>query len=247
MKKALFLLFPILLSLSSCEKEEKVTTYSDALSMLKKIDREINYTPLTNIPKSYTLKETFSSYQDENRLIEDVTIDREIDQNSHYSFVRIKGRYGDKLYFRENWTYITKDNNVTCNYLNYEENGKLINKRYREETERNLESWEKFASSDMEEMQRLYAQMAKEFYVSISSMENDITYGEYSSDSVGSLKMTVSNDKEAYSCEFQNYWFTSGYQENKEKETFYGANVSWNRCDISMPNLDFYPLSEKIS
>ena len=247
MKKSVFLLIPILLSLSSCKEKEKEIAYSDALSMLKKIDREINYTPLTNIPKSYTLKETFSSYQDGERLIQDVTIDREIDQNNHYSFVRIKGKYGDKIYFRENWTYVSKENNVTCNYLNFEENGKLINKRYREETERNLESWEKFASSDMEEMQRLYAQMAKEFYVSISSMEGKINYGEYSSDSIGSLKIEVSNDQESYSCEFDNYWFRNGYRENKEKETFYGANVSWNRCDISIPNLDFYPLSEKIS
>ena len=92
MKKCVFLLFPLLASLSSCQKEEKETTYDEALSMLKKIDREINYTPLTNIPKSYTLKETLSSYQDDDKLIQDVTIDREIDQNSHYSFVRIKGK-----------------------------------------------------------------------------------------------------------------------------------------------------------
>ena len=179
MKKSVFLLFPLLVSLSSCQKEEKETTYDEALSMLKKIDREINYTPLTNIPKSYTLKETLSSYQDEDKLIQDVTIDREIDQNSHYSFVRIKGKYGAKLYFRENCTYVSHDKNVTCNYLNYEEDGKLINKRYREETKRNLKSWENFASKDIEEMQRLYAQMAKEFYVSITSMNEEITSGEY--------------------------------------------------------------------
>ncbi|HBM99900.1 MAG TPA: hypothetical protein DD384_01490, partial [Firmicutes bacterium] len=219
MKKRLFLLIPSLLALSSCQKEEKETTYKEALSMLKKIDREINYTPLTNIPKSYTLKETVSSYQDEDKVIQDVTIDREIDQNSHYSFVRIKGKYGNKLYFHENWTYVNKDKNVTCNYLNYEEDGKLVNKRYREESKRNLKSWETFASKDIKEMQRLYAQMAKEFYVSISSMDGEIVSGEYYSDSVGSLKISVSNEKESYSCEFQNYWFTSGYSENKEKGT----------------------------
>ncbi|HBE98925.1 MAG TPA: hypothetical protein DDW18_02665 [Firmicutes bacterium] len=34
MKKRLFLLIPSLLALSSCQKEEKETTYKEALSML---------------------------------------------------------------------------------------------------------------------------------------------------------------------------------------------------------------------
>ena len=54
MKKSVFLLFPLLMSLSSCQKEEKETTYDEALSMLKKIDREIN-TPLLRIFQRATL------------------------------------------------------------------------------------------------------------------------------------------------------------------------------------------------
>lgn len=243
MKKSLvaFPLFLVSVSLFSCSKKENNIVFNDALAILKRIDRQINYTPITNIPHSYILKEQFSSYDDEDKKLSDVSIDREINQDDYYSFVRIVGKYNNQTYIKENWTYVTDKKNVACTYINYRENGKLICKRYRKESERSLENWTSFAQKDINEKQRLYAQMAKVFYNYLSSMEeskSDIC----SSSSEGSVKIEASDSKNKYSCEFQDYWFVSGKQENIEDNTLYGADVSWNKCDISLPNLDFYPL-----
>ena len=243
MKKNVLLFSLIILgvSLSSCSKENNAVSFDDALAILKKIDRQINYTPITNIPHSYILKEELSSYTDEGKELKDVTIDREINQDDYYSFVRIKGTYNKNVYIRENWTYVTDKKNVACNYVNYQEDGKLISKRYREESERSLENWTSFAQNDITEKQRLYAQMAKKFYTYLSSMEGEIN-DICSSSSEGSVNVSASNSKEKYTCEFQDYWFVFGKQENLTDSTFYSATVSWNKCDISLPNLNFYPL-----
>ncbi len=215
--------------------------------MLKKIDMEINYTPVTNIPKSYILGEETNSYNDGDREIENASVDREIDQNNHYSFLRVKGTYQGKPYIHENWTYVARKSNVSCDYYNFIEDGKLVNKRYRQETEQSFESWDKVAESDIEEMQRLYARMAKDYYTKLLEMENDVNEGEYRSDAAGSLYVYASNDENVYSCEFESYWFKSGYHLNRLENTYYKASVSWNKCEISAPNLDYYPLLEKIS
>ncbi len=235
------------LAFSSCSNSKKEITYTEALSILKKIDMEINYTPVTNIPKSYILSEKTNSYKDGNKIIENAVIDREIDQNNHYSFLRIKGTYEGRDYIHENWTYVARKNNVSCDYYNFVENGKISNTRYRQESEQSYESWDSVAKSDIVEMQRLYARMAKEYYIHFSELEENAEKSEFYSDAVGSLYAYISSDTETYSCEFDNYWFKSGTHKNFSEDTYYEASVSWNKCEISAPNLDFYPLLEKIS
>ncbi len=243
MKKnvVIFSLFLISTSLGSCSNSSGSISFNDALSILKKIDREINYTPITNIPRSYILKEESSSYVDLEKEIINAKIDRQLNQDDHYSFFRIKGTYNSRTYIHENWTYVADGKNVTCNYLNYVDNGEIIVKRYREESKKSLEDWDSFAQNDVNEKQRLYARMAKEFYTNFSSMEEEIE-DDCSSNNENSVKIEASNKKVRYTCEFSDNWFVSGSHENKENGTFYSAYVSWNKCDISMPNLDYYPL-----
>lgn len=247
MKRA-FLVTNLLMSatllLSSCGVDKKQITREEALSVLKQIDREINYTPLTSVPKSYILEEKLSEYSDGDKEIENVTILREIDQNSNYSFARIMGEYNNKTYLHENWTYISRDNNVTCHYYNYKkENGSIVNERYRYETEKNVDSWENVAKADIEEMQRLYARMAMTFYSYLYD-ENEEFEGEYYSEKDGYLEATFSSSTCDYSCVFEDYYFRKGTKEKKNGGDLYSASVSWNKCDISMPSLDFYPLRE---
>lgn len=243
-KVFVFLLFLMSTALASCSNSNEKISFNEALAILKKIDRQINYTPITNIPTSYILKEEISSYLDDDKEIKNVTIDREINQDDHYSYFRIKGTYKEKPYVHENWTYVTDKKNVACNYINYKENEKTIVKRYRQESERSLENWDSFAQNDVSEMQRLYARMAKEFYTYLSSMEGEIE-DVCSSFNDSSVKIEASNEKMKYACEFSDNWFTSGRQEDIENGAFYGATVSWNKCDISMPNLDYYTLIDE--
>lgn len=246
MRKASYLKisFPLLpLLLVSCGNETMMISKERALAILKQIDREINYTPLVNPPTSYILSEELSSYVDGEKDLSDVKISREIDQNSHYSFVRIKGKYNDNDYVHENWTYISRDNNITCHYYSYIENGELFNDRYRFETEKDIDSWENVAKKDVEEMQRLYAQMATTFYAHLYNEEN-IIKEEYSSSGDGYLIASFASEKNEYSCIFENFKYLSGMVYKKEENDFYSSSVSWNKCDISMPSLDFYPLRE---
>lgn len=229
--------------LTSCQKESHEINKERALAILKQIDREINYTPLVNAPKSYILYEELSSYEDGDKTVLNAKINREIDQNSHYSFVRIKGTYEGYDYVHENWTYISRDNNVTCNYYSYAEGGKIFNDRYRYESEKDVENWESVAKKDIEEMQRLYAQMAKNFYSYLYNEENIINE-KYSSNGNGYLNASFVSEKNEYSCVFENYMYISGSSKEKETDSFYSSSVSWNNCDISMPSLDFYPLRE---
>lgn len=249
MKKKVFLsstLLCAIFSLSSCGEVKKEITRSEALSILKQIDREINYTPLANAPKSYISEEKLSSYVDGEKKLKNVTINREIDQNSHYSFVRITGIYKNRNYIHENWTYISNSSNVTCHYYNYVEAASIVNDRYRYETEKNIETWEDIAEADIEEMQRLYAQMAKTFYSYLYGDDEDFE-GNYYSSKDGSIEASFSSSTTRYSCVFEDYYFRSGSREAKNGGDMYSSSVSWNRCDISMPSLDFYPLRENVS
>ncbi len=246
MKKNAFALFLFLASISlcSCSNIEKSISFDDALSILKRIDRQINYTPITNIPHSYILNEKFSSYIDQDKELSDVTIDRELNQDDHYSYLKIKGIYENSPYIRESWTYVTDKKNVACNYINYKDNGKTFVKRYRQESEKSFENWDSFANEEIAEKQRLYARMAKTFFSYLSSLEGELS-DTCSSFNEGSVKIKASNEEKSYSCEFSDYWFISGSEESKEDESFYSAKVSWNKCDISMPNLDYYPLIDE--
>ena len=229
------------MSLFSCSKEEKEIGRDEALAILKQIDRQINYTPLTNPPKSYILNEFLSTYTDDEKELKDVSINREIDQNNHYSFVRIKGKYLDNDYIHENWTYISNDKNVTCHYFSYIDK-MIFNDRYRYETEKDVEGWGNVAKDDISEMQRLYARMAMNFYSDLYS--NEIISGKYVSSSAGSLDATFESESYRYSCTFSDYRFVYGAKYQKENGNRYSASVLWDKCDISMPNLDFYPLRE---
>lgn len=245
MKKHFLVSFCLLASLlGACSASANRIDREQAVAELKKIDLEINYTPLVEVPSSYVLSETISQYDDGGYAIENAEISRHIDQRNRYSFARIEGKHEGRPYVHESWTYVSLKHNITCHYYNAVIDGLTRNERFRYETEKDDESWDAVAEEEIAEKNRLYSQMAKLYSTFLSGMDNIQEESYFSSES-GSLDFYASNEEATYSGTFRNYWFQKGFQENKTDGTYYSASVYWNQCDISMPNLDFYPLREE--
>lgn len=243
MKTKVLPLLGIVLFLSACSTSSSPEVSRDAaLSLLKRFDLEINYTPSRIPPVRYALQEKMSTYvEDDAYTIEDVQIDRELDRENHYCYAKIQGMKEGHPYIHESWTYISIDKNITCHYWNGYENGKWIKERYRLEVKKSEESWENTASEEIKEMNRLYGQMALTFYQYLLDMKDE-TNGEYHSNDGTSLTFVSEDDSYRYEGEFQNNLYQSGARINKETGMYYQSKVSWNHCDISMPSLDYFPL-----
>ena len=81
MKKHFLVSFSLLASLlGACSASANRIDREQAVAELKKIDLEINYTPLVEVPSSYVLSETISQYDDGGYAIENAEISRHIDQ-----------------------------------------------------------------------------------------------------------------------------------------------------------------------
>ena len=246
MKTKFFSMFLFsILALSACSSTSSALVSRDtALSLLKRFDLEINYTPSRLPPTRYALQEKLSAYQeDDSTTILEAQIDRELDRVNHYSYAKIQGLKENHPYVHESWTYISTDKNITCHYWNGFQDGVWKKERYRLEVKKDEEDWEKTAAEEIHEMNRLYGQMAQTFYQYLADMEEE-KQGDYRSDNGMSLTFVTENDTVRYEGNFRDNLYQSGGLWNKKDGTYYQSSVSWNHCDISMPNLDFFPLRE---